>query len=23
VKEVGFRIKFDKVCDWFGGCDRL
>jgi len=23
VKEVGFRVKFDKVCEWFDGCDRL
>ena len=23
MKEVGFRVKFDKVCEWFDGCDRL
>jgi len=23
VKEGGFRVKFDKVCKWFVGCDRL
>jgi len=23
VKEPGFRVMFDKVCEWFDGCDRL
>jgi len=23
VKEVAFRVKFHKVCEWFDGCDRL
>jgi len=23
VKEGGFRVKFDKVCEWFDGSDRL
>jgi len=23
VKEAQFRVKFDKVCEWFDGCDRL
>jgi len=23
VKEGGFRVKFDKVCEWFDGYDRL
>ena len=23
MKEAGFRVKFDKVCEWFDGWDRL
>ena len=23
MKEVGFRVKFVKVCEWFDGSDRL
>jgi len=23
VEEGEFRVKFDKVCKWFDGCDRL
>jgi len=23
MKEGGFRVKFFKVCEWFGGSDRL
>jgi len=23
VKVGGLRVKFVKVCEWFGGCDRL